>query len=174
MDGSGAGSRPGYLEQAPRGGSPAASFPNTNSRSETTEMPSGEAIEADPLSARYLYVRTPRLDVALDFYLVLGCEVHIAADGWAVLRTHRGQFVLIHSPAAVEHLPVGKVVHLWLTDLAELGQLVLGMGTRVTSTHPVTAGLAVFAGDTGRPALIREYDSAADTVTESAQSLFDT
>ncbi|MFF3574430.1 hypothetical protein [Nocardia jiangxiensis] len=119
-------------------------------------------------------MRTPDVGIALDFYFALGCEVHIAADRWAVLVTHRGQSVLVHASAEVARLPVGRVLHLWLTDLAELGQLVQGMGTRVTSTHSVAGGLAVFAGDAARPALIRKYESAACTVTDSLEGFCDT
>ncbi|MEV0246592.1 hypothetical protein AB0H76_08405 [Nocardia sp. NPDC050712] len=49
---------------------------------------------AEPWPSGLPCVRARRVGTALDFYLSLGCEVRLAADGWVVLGLGTTLFVL--------------------------------------------------------------------------------
>lgn len=68
----------------------------------------------EPWPAGLPCVRVRQVSAVLDFYLAAGCEVHIAADGWVVLRIGAVQFVV--ASAAAGRSVSGSVVRLATDD----------------------------------------------------------
>ncbi|MFD9734904.1 hypothetical protein [Umezawaea sp. NPDC059074] len=63
---------------------------------------------------------------AMDFYLAVGCEVHLVADGWVQFRQAETRFVLVQGCDDRDH--VSELLDLTSPDLLGLRGRVLALG----------------------------------------------
>ncbi|MGQ0837257.1 hypothetical protein [Actinokineospora sp.] len=105
-------------------------------------------------------VRVRRIGRALDFYLAIGFDVQITADGWVLLRADAVRLVLAHAPNGAPPVPV---LRLWTADLAGLCERLRALSVPVgplTYSAQSPGGRVVVSDPDGNTVLIRALDHA--------------
>ncbi|MFB8280394.1 hypothetical protein [Nocardia colli] len=131
-------------------------------RLEVAELPQAGiargSADVEPWPSGLPCVRVHQVRTALDFYLSLGCDVHLAADGWVVLRIGAVHFALA-GIGRHDRQPASSYVLVWTSDLAALCRHLHGAGARITSCA-IAGGSVLAVGPAGCNLVIKKCCAA--------------